>query len=71
MNEATPLGNAAFSGAVADEINRLMRQVRALTESGDSMADWVLVNRACSCRRDWTCHKCRVLDRWEAARRGF
>lgn len=69
-NELTPLASVAFNGAVAEEINRLMRQIRSLTIEGDAMADWMLTNRVCSCRRDWVCHKCQVLERWEKARRG-
>ena len=69
-NELTPLANVAFTGAVADEINRLMRQIRLLTSIGDEMAEWVLVNRVCSCRQDSMCHKCRLLDRWGEARHG-
>lgn len=68
-NELTPLSNVAFNGALADEINRLMAKIKILTMVGDTMSDWILMDRICNCREDWLCHKCRILDKWENARR--
>lgn len=68
--ELTPLGNVAFNGAVAEEINRLMRVIRNVVRVGDELCDWVQANMVCACTKTVLCNKCDLLNQWELVRRG-
>lgn len=43
---------------------------KELSLIGDRLIDFVVPRVACTCRRDWVCHKCQVVSDWKEMRRG-
>jgi len=52
--------------AVADAIERLRAEKSEMLAVGNSLLRFAVADNKCQCRREWICHRCKVIDEWKS-----